>query len=205
VVVVDVAGGTAAGSDWYYVGSSVSVSAFKMDKTEVTVAQYAACVTAGQCSAPNTVANCNWQVAGRDSHPVNCVDWYQATAFCTWAGKRLPTEVEWQWAASSGGTTIYPWGGTAPDDTHAQWSGVSSKSGTAQVGTHTAGNTAGGIQDMSGNVWEWTASEYSPGAGVKSIRGGSWYDANENYLRAAYRAYVSPAERFYRRGFRCAQ
>jgi formylglycine-generating enzyme required for sulfatase activity len=176
-----------------------------MDKTEVTVAQYGVCVAAGQCSVPSTYYACNWQVVGRDNHPINCVNWYQATAFCAWAGKRLPTEVEWQWAASNGGTTTYPWGATLPNDTHAQWSGVSDKSGTAQVGTHTAGNTSGGIQDMSGNVWEWTSSDYSAGSSSKSIRGGSWNYNVENYLRAAFRGDVNPGGRYAYFGFRCAQ
>ena len=159
-------------------------------------------MAAGGCTSPS---RSNWGSPGRETHPINGVDWNQATAFCAWAGKRLPTEVEWHWAASNGGTTTYPWGETYPDDTHAQWSGVTQKFGTAQVGTHTAGNTTGGIQDMSGNVWEWTASDYSAGSTSKSIRGGSWFDYIVIDLRAAYRLNPDPDLRTVNIGFRCAQ
>ena len=202
---VAVTGGTSNSADFSYAGASVTVSNFQLDKTEVTVAQYEACMAGGGCTSPY---RCNWGSTGKETHPVNCVDWNQATAFCTWAGKRLPTEVEWQWAASNGGTTTYPWGTTAPDDTHAQWSGVSSKTGTAQVGAHPAGATTGGIQDLSGNVWEWTSSDYQAGQPYKVVRGGSWGDYGGNYLRAAYRYFNYPDLRFSYYGyygFRCAQ
>ena len=206
---VSVKGGTASGNDWSYAvvapATSVTVADFKMDRTEVTVAHYSACVTAGACTAANTGGSCNAGVTGREYHPINCVDWSQATAFCAWAGKRLPAEVEWQWAASNGGTTVYPWGAEAFAEPWARSSVLSGKSSTAAVGLYPAGANEDGLQDLAGNVWEWTASDYSPGSVYKSIRGGSWNGGNEGCLRAAYRDGDDPSGRDDYQGFRCAQ
>jgi len=200
---VVIAGGTATGGNWSYDGGSVTVSSFQMDKNEVTVAQYAECLDAGACTSPG---QCNWNSLGKELHPINCVDWNQASAFCTWAGKRLPTEIEWQWAASNGGTTTFPWGELAPSDSHAQWSGVSQKAGTAQVGTHPVGNTASGLQDMSGNVWEWTSNKPTTGTQTTAyVRGGSWTIVEAQYLKATYRGFNDPSASTDRYGFRCAK
>ncbi|MBU1432048.1 SUMF1/EgtB/PvdO family nonheme iron enzyme, partial [Myxococcota bacterium] len=90
---------------------TVRVRDFWIGKTEVTVKQYRACVTAGACSKPDTGEYCNWGQSGREDHPINCVDWNQAQAFATWAGGRLPSEAEWEYAARSQGQgREYPWG-----------------------------------------------------------------------------------------------
>ena len=175
------------------------VGSFKLDVTEVTVAAYAACVKAGRCTEPGTGDRCNWRQGGKEQHPINCVNWNQAVAFCTAQGKRLPSEEEWEWAASNGGRTQFPWGNNSPDDTHAKWR---SSDGTSPVGTHPAGATASGLQDLSGNVREWTASA---DGSYKVIRGGSWLNDNENYLRAVYRDVNNPGYRYSLNGFRCAQ
>ena len=75
---------------------SVTVAAFLMDITEVTVSAYGSCVTATQCATPSTCdhGTPNWGVAGKENHPINCVSWTDANTYCTWAGKRLPTEEE---------------------------------------------------------------------------------------------------------------
>ncbi|MBI4706179.1 MAG: SUMF1/EgtB/PvdO family nonheme iron enzyme, partial [Deltaproteobacteria bacterium] len=111
---------------------SVTVAAFEMDPTEVTVAQYRKCVSDGGCSEPS---GCNWEESGRDDHPVNCVDWQQAGAYCAWAGKRLPWEEEWEYAARGTDGRIYPWGNGAPGD-QLCWSGGSAgqRSSTCAVG-----------------------------------------------------------------------
>ncbi|MGH7964336.1 MAG: formylglycine-generating enzyme family protein, partial [Candidatus Binatia bacterium] len=108
-------------------GRTVTVEAFRLDRTEVTVAQYGRCVEAGGCNSDGLimegitiqigdkdhsdwVQECNWGKAGREDRPINCVDWQQASAYCSWAGKRLPTEREWEKAARGTDRRTYSWG-----------------------------------------------------------------------------------------------
>ena len=95
---------------------TVELAAYELDVTETTVAQYRACVDAHGCDAEKLNAHdtCNWGKTGKDDHPVNCVDWNQAEAFCKWAGKRLPTAEEWEAAAHGSTGYRYPWGNDAP-------------------------------------------------------------------------------------------
>jgi hypothetical protein len=157
-------------------GDNVTVGAFCMDVTEITVDAYAVCVKAGKCSADHlgelssdgqsfSASNtCNYGVSGRGNHPINCVDWGQAATFCHEQGKRLPSEEEWEWAArgeSQG--RVYPWGGATPDF-QACWSGVNKRTGTCPVASFPDGDAPGGIHDLAGNVWEWTSSKYDASA-----------------------------------------
>ena len=198
---------------------SVAVPSFDMMKTEVTVSLYRQCVDAGACTAPDTGSGCNWGESGRDEHPVNCVDWNQAFSFCQWAGGRLPTESEWEYAARSGGQNImYPWGDDSPTCSLANYSGCEGK--TWAVCNATAGNTSQGLCDMAGNVWEWVQDWYHdtyngaptdgsawefPSGDYRVLRGGSWYYVTVN-LRASGRNRDSPDVRYYAAGgFRCGR
>jgi formylglycine-generating enzyme len=201
---------------------TITLSAFKIDKTEVTVAAYKACVDAGQCSAANTSGFCNWNVSGRESHPINCVDWAQANAYCAWAGKRLPTEAEWEKAARGTDARKYPWGNGAINCARANYApdpGANSYCvrGTAAVGSYPSGASPYGALDMVGNVWEWVADWYDsgyyatspttdpqgPGSGqYRVLRGGSW-GSNPALARASDRNGYNPGNLSV--GFRCAQ
>jgi len=106
-------------------GRSVDSPEIWIDRTEVTVEEYRSCAWASKCSTeglsmpfwrdeerPSWAWACNWRKEGRNKHPINCVDWNQAKTYCEWAGKRLPTEEEWERAARGAGGWKYPWGNT---------------------------------------------------------------------------------------------
>jgi hypothetical protein len=194
----------------------VTVGAFCLDLTEVTVEAYAACVKKGACSAENAGSQffsgqdqgkgaCNWGVAGREKHPMNCVDWGMAATFCRAQGGRLPTEEEWEWAARGGDAArTYPWGNAEPDF-QACWSGVSRRSGTCAVGSAPEGHGRFGQLDLAGNVWEWTASLFSKDQTARVDRGGSWDNGGAAGLSAANRSRSEPSSRDDNLGFRCAR
>ena len=196
-----------AGSFQYQGERSVSVKAFKLGETDVTVAAYARCVSASACTAPPTKnAEGNWKT-GRDDHPVNCVDWNQSTTFCKWIGGRLPTEEEWEYVASGGSEgRTYPWGSEEPG-ARACWDGEGSDLGngnrktTCAVGSHKGADSKWGLHDLSGNVWQWTSSDYN--ASQKVLRGGSWLKNSPEYLRARFRYRSEPSDRDGGIGFRC--
>lgn len=193
----------------------IKVAAFNLDVTEVTVAAFARCVGAGKCSAPDTGMYCNWHKDGRERHPINCVDLEQATAYCAFVGRRLPTEEEWEYAARGADGRKFPWGTAAPG-AQLCWNGEGSdlgkgeRQGTCPVASYPAGRSALGAFDMAGNVWEWTASAHCPydhrgcSAPGRVIRGGAWNNVLPAYVRAQDRAEETSASRRDNVGFRCA-
>jgi formylglycine-generating enzyme required for sulfatase activity len=181
----------------------------------VTVDAYTACVRAGQCTADHpgewtsdgvtfgASTACNYGVGGRGRHPMNCVDWVQATAYCQAQGKRLPSEEEWEWAARGGAEgRAYPWGNNPPGP-QLCWSGVTKRTSTCPVGSYPAGDAPPGIHDLAGNVWEWTSTSHENDTRVR--RGGGWINDDTVSSRAGHRGRSAPTFRGDLLGFRCAQ
>jgi formylglycine-generating enzyme required for sulfatase activity len=138
---------------------AVTFNEFSLDETEITVDQYADCVTDGACSEPSTGDPCNWGIEGRGDHPVNCVDLGQAQTYCGWANKRLPTHEEWEYAGRYNDGRKYSWGtSTSGYATKTNTNTGDSYQYTAPVGSFPDGDSALGFKDLSGNVWEWTQS-----------------------------------------------
>lgn len=195
----------------------VTVAAFELDETEVTVGAYRACVTAGACTPAGSGDSCTW-ADDVPRLPVNCVSWPQADAYCRFAGRRLPSEAEWEWAARGADGRGYPWGAAAPGS-RACWSGDDAvRKGPCEVGTHRAGDSPFGVADLSGNVAEWVADpeqapdpagapdpKGKPGVGLRVTRGGSWFDREPRDVAATARAPTPPDAQFYDLGFRCAR
>ncbi len=197
----------------------VYVDAFFMDKYEVSVGQYAKLLEAMSMEAPP-----DWNIMNQPQHqkrPVVNIDWADAAMYCKWAGKRLPTEAEWEKAARGTDGRIYPWGNELPTRLHAnfwkkEWN---NHAALVPVGKLEDGKSPYGIYDMAGNVWEWVSDWYdhdyyksSPSqnptgpssAQVKVLRGGSWSDTIDN-LRSANPHIYEPTTRYHNVGFRCAK
>ena len=179
-------------------GYPVTVGSFLIDRTEVTVAAYEACVQSGACDAlldgDNFASNhsivCNYGKTGYDQHPINCVSFTEAEKFCTHAGKRLPTEYEFELAERGPKGRSFPWGDEPPLPTHvnacdascardaqsklaeqysSMWPDINGDDGygfTAPVGTYPAGASPYGALDLSGNVEEWVSDAWSDLSGL---------------------------------------
>ena len=152
--------------------STVQVSGFELSRSEVTVAQYRACVEDGVCTAPETGKFCVWGKSEIEEHPVNCVTWSQANTFVGWAGGRLPTEHEWAYAAKGGQSYVFA--GSDLIDEVAWYVGNSDRSTHSVCGKQPNGY---GLCDMSGNVREWTGMAEGHG---RVYCGGSWDDGAGN-------------------------
>jgi formylglycine-generating enzyme required for sulfatase activity len=202
----------------------VTLSGFWMDRYEVTVAEYMACVEAGICSKPGDGPGCNARdPKGKAKHPVNCVNWYNAASYCRWKKKRLPSEAQWEKAARGGSAQPYPWGFSQPTCRKANFSkgGAGCGSGgTVAVGTKRSGRNRYGLYDMAGNVWEWVRDYYSlkfysmspeknpvnrkRSSGYKVVRGGSWRTRYDK-LHMTYRSEAWPSKKSPTTGFRCVR
>ncbi len=175
----------------------VKLSAYCLDTHEVTAFEYEQCVKDHKCQRPAPVVRgkgldplmsraqskeCTFGNPKKTNHPINCVNWHQAAAYCKTFGKRLPTEAEWEYAARGGGRTSYAWGNEEPTPGHVNACGsecvawaksnrVSLSSlydlddaypATSPVGVHPRGKSSFGIDDLAGNVWEWVHDYDAP-------------------------------------------
>ncbi len=202
---------------------AITLAAFSIDRHEVTVAQYQACVRAGACTQPGDDPECNWQHAERAQHPITCVDWGQARTYCEWVGKRLPTEAEWEKAARGAAPRAFPWGEAPASCQRAvmtEGEGGCGARRSAEVGSRSPkGDSPHGAQDLAGNVAEWVSDWYAeryyraapeknpvgPASGKFHVyRGGSWQDGAKA-LRTSARDHGNPSYRYFDLGFRCAR
>jgi formylglycine-generating enzyme required for sulfatase activity len=206
----------------------VLTAPFCIDATEVTVGAYRACVERGACELPRTWGM--WiNYPDKTDHPINKVNWRQARAFCVASGKSLPTEAQWEWAATGGDARSWAWGDEPPTCAHADFTAGILRSpssddgchggGTSPVGTHPAGDhpwPAGAVHDLSGNVWEWVLDNPGPypadlvrdpvrlenDEGAHIVRGGGWNRSAEG-IRVRYRGIAPVTYQVPGLGFRC--
>ena len=208
----------------------VTLSAYWMDKYEVTSYDFAEFLNSHQASAGRfieitpsvTVEFVEGKYLSRpelENHPVNRVSWYGADAYCRWKGKRLPTEAEWEKAARGTDQRIFPWGNEFPDNKRVTFRRKFSDLGfkvMEPVNSMSRGVSPYGIHHMAGNVWEWCNAWYDgsyysnspatnptgPASGpYRMVRGGSW-STPDGYLRCAFRIGGSPTNYHTDIGFR---
>lgn len=199
----------------------VRLDGFFVYRNEVTNDMYAQCVAASKCSPPAEIPDGPSTHYGEDAYkgnPVVGVKWDQAVAFCDAVNSRLPTEAEWEKTARGQFANVYPWGGDHPTCDLSNMDGcIQNPANTDAVGQHPGGESIYHANDMSGNVWEWTADKYSPdyyglspninplgpeGGDLKVVRGGSFMDGPVD-LRAAARKGLDPKMGYNDVGFRC--
>jgi formylglycine-generating enzyme required for sulfatase activity len=199
------------------------LSAYWIDQLEVTNRQFRQCVEANGCPIP---AGCPLEAVdyadpARANFPIVCVSWAEAEAYCQWAGRRLPTEAEWEKAARGPDGWRYPWGVAEPDCQRANYDpgGGACTPQTAVAGLYGRGVSPYGVLDMAGNAAEWTAdwfdeNQYAlalfnnpqgPETGqFKVVRGGSW-SSTAAEIRTTARFGLTPETAIDQLGFRCAQ
>lgn len=180
----------------------VLIDAFAIDRTEVTIAEYMACVDDGECSSPDDTNAFGEPCALGESpeHPMTCVDWFAASTYCEQLGKRLPTEAEWEKAARGDSGQLYPWGDTNPSCNEAVMDECPTSS-PLPVGSKPAGASPYGALDMGGNVFEWVADWYAaayyvesplenptgPAMGTRRVVRSSGPNYSDEALRASFR------------------
>ena len=212
----------------------VFLDAYWIDQSEVTNRMYRACVSDGGCSQPaetNSATHQGYYTGPQyDDYPVVHVNWNQAQEYCTWAGRWLPTEAEWEKAARGPEGYLYPWGNQKPNsdkmnfadknfnESHADKTVDDSYADVAPVGSYPQGASVYGVFDLVGNVWEWVADLYGaqyyreapaenptgPSSGLEHVIRGGAYDNNITKANAVNRGYANPIVTGNDLGFRCA-
>lgn len=194
-------------------GGDIHLSGFYIDCLPVTVSQYRRYQNATGI-IPSDIWN-HFNPPERDAHPVVFVNHEDAKVYAKWAGKRLPTEAEWEKAARGLSRRVYPWGNEAPSVAHAHFN---REPGTCSVGQHYLGKSSYGVEDMAGNVFEWVADWYGksfyqsgintnpkgPLIGKKRVLKGGSFVHDAKALRISSRGRYKPEERKANHGFRCA-
>ncbi len=215
----------------------IKMDAYWIDQVEVTNGMYDLCVKKGVCRTPKTINSDNrLEYFGNpefQDYPVVNVAWYDANAYCLWAGRRLPTEAEWEYAARGNDKRNFPWGDEPPNQYNSN--SINLVGDTSRVGSYAEGKSPFGVLDMAGNVWEWVADRYRPDYYSKSpsenpagpsddevfnqqrvIRGGSFQEdwvvlrlSNRNFLEGPNPSAQPKDEAYYGKssgkvGFRCA-
>lgn len=189
--------------------------AYCLDRTEVTTEAFTACVAAGHCTAPLVGGSCVYERANASRRPINCVGFLQAQTFCKAAGKRLPTEAEWERAAGAG-VRVYPWGDEPPGK-GVCWDGAENALGhgnrhdSCDVGTFDGDVSPDGVRDLGGNVTEWTVPTASATARDPNQsaprRGGTWGTKSGPFLLRTTSRRVGDYDEYQSgifTGFRCA-
>ncbi len=200
----------------------VYLDAYWIDRTEVTAKMYALCVSAGVCQKPESrgAEPYYYDLADRQDLPVVYVSWQEAHTYCEWAGRRLPTEAEWEKAARGSDERIYPWGNTVTCTQANYWGTVQGCVGDlTAVGSYPEGASPYNVLDMAGNVQEWVADWYDelyykkapeanpagPTTGTLRVaRGGAW-NVGYSSIRATRREGLDPKSWYSNLGYRCAR
>lgn len=198
----------------------VTIKGFYMDRYEITVGEFKRFLETTGHKTPRIWTDQDWvkiYPVPEDRHPMNGVSWYDADAYCRWAGKRLPTEEEWEKAARGTDGRQWPWGNEPNLPSHVRANTQEAGVGwTMPVGSYPEGVSPYGVYDMTGNVMEWTSSWYQPypgstlereafGEKYKVLKGGAWENPSVPLGRAAYRHSVAPQWDHPGHGFRCAR
>lgn len=188
---------------------AVYLTPFRIDTHEVTNTRYQRCVEDGACQEPKDLRY--YADPSYADHPVVFVSWFDAVDYCEWAGRRLPSEAEWEKAARGDQALIFPWGNTLQRD---RLNADNRVGATLPVGRFPEGSSPYGALDMAGNVWEWVDDWFEPYPGstfnseffdrkYKVVRGGSWNHPAED-ARTDHRDIAHPARTMAVVGFRCA-
>jgi formylglycine-generating enzyme len=195
----------------------VFLDSFYLDTFEVTNGQFAKFVAAIQSEPPWGFADQETPVVHAD-RPVRWVNWLEATGYCLWAGKRLPTEAEWEKAARGTDGRVYPWGNEPPTPVHAVFGLKEGADTVSPIGDRDKGMSPYGVHDLAGNLYEWVADWYDeavyttqltinprgPADGTTKVQRGGSYVNSPYRLRSSFRTKGDPTEHDPNVGVRCA-